>query len=135
MKSDNVMKLDFLSKSTNESFARVAVASFVSQLDPTIEELSDIKTAVSEAVTNAIVHGYENEMGLITIHVHIKDKEVTIQVKDRGRGIEDVAKAKEVLSAAGWNDTDGDGIVEKEGQKAEKTIKNEESLDRTGGGS
>lgn len=97
MKSDNVMKLDFLSKSTNESFARVAVASFVSQLDPTIEELSDIKTAVSEAVTNAIVHGYENEIGLITIQVHIKDKEVTIQIKDRGQGIEDIAKAKETL--------------------------------------
>ncbi len=97
MKSDNVMKLDFLSKSTNESFARVAVASFVSQLDPTIEELSDIKTAVSEAVTNAIVHGYENEIGIITIHVHIKNKEVTIQIKDRGRGIEDVAKARETL--------------------------------------
>ena len=81
MKSDNVMKLDFLSKSTNESFARVAVASFVSQLDPTIEELSDIKTAVSEAVTNAIVHGYENEIGLITIYVHIKEREVRIQIK------------------------------------------------------
>lgn len=97
MKSDNVMKLDFLSKSTNESFARVAVASFVSQLDPTIEELSDIKTAVSEAVTNAIVHGYENEIGIITINVHIKNREVTIQIKDRGRGIEDIAKARETL--------------------------------------
>jgi len=97
MKYDNVMKLDFLSKSTNESFARVAVASFVSQLDPTIEELSDIKTAVSEAVTNAIVHGYENTIGIITIHVHIKDKEVTIQIKDRGNGIEDVQKAREAL--------------------------------------
>ena len=97
MKYDNVMKLDFLSKSTNESFARVAVASFVSQLDPTIEELSDIKTAVSEAVTNAIVHGYENTIGLITINVHIKDKEVIIQVKDRGNGIEDVQKAREAL--------------------------------------
>ena len=97
MKYDNVMKLDFLSKSTNESFARVAVASFVSQLDPTIEELSDIKTAVSEAVTNAIVQGYENAIGIITIHVHIKDKEVTIQIKDRGNGIEDVQKAREAL--------------------------------------
>ena len=97
MKFDNVMKLDFLSKSTNESFARVAVASFVSQLDPTIEELSDIKTAVSEAVTNAIVHGYESEMGLITIHVHIKERELTIQIKDRGKGIEDVEKAMEPL--------------------------------------
>jgi stage II sporulation protein AB (anti-sigma F factor) len=91
------MKLDFLSKSTNESFARVAVAAFVSQLDPTIEELSDIKTAVSEAVTNSIVHGYENELGLITIQVHIEEREVTIQIKDRGKGIEDVSKAKEAL--------------------------------------
>ena len=97
MKYDNVMKLDFLSKSNNESFARVAVASFVAQLDPTIEELSDIKTAVSEAVTNAIVHGYGNEIGIITINVHIKGKEVTIQVKDRGNGIEDVEKAREAL--------------------------------------
>ena len=97
MKYNNVMKLDFLSKSNNESFARVAVASFVAQLDPTIEELSDIKTAVSEAVTNAIVHGYGNEIGIITINVHIKGKEVTIQVKDRGNGIEDVEKAREAL--------------------------------------
>ena len=97
MKFDNVMKLDFLSKSTNESFARVAVAAFVSQLDPTIEELSDIKTAVSEAVTNSIVHGYENELGLITIQVHIEEREVTIQIKDRGKGIEDISKAKEAL--------------------------------------
>lgn len=97
MKYDNVMKLDFLSKSTNESFARVAVASFVSQLDPTIEELSDIKTAVSEAVTNAIVHGYENTVGIITVNVHIKAREVTIQIKDRGQGIENVEKAREAL--------------------------------------
>ena len=97
MKFDNVMKLDFLSKSTNESFARVAVAAFVSQLDPTIEELSDIKTAVSEAVTNAIVHGYENELGLITIQVHIEEREVIIRIKDRGKGIEDISKAKEAL--------------------------------------
>lgn len=97
MKYDNIMKLEFLSKSTNESFARVAVASFVSQLDPTIEELSDIKTAVSEAVTNAIVHGYEDELGIITINVHIKEREVTIQIKDRGHGIEDINKAREAL--------------------------------------
>lgn len=97
MKYDNIMKLEFLSKSTNESFARVAVASFVSQLDPTIEELSDIKTAVSEAVTNAIVHGYEDKLGIITINVHIKEREVTIQIKDRGHGIEDINKAREAL--------------------------------------
>ena len=97
MKNDNTMKLEFLSKSTNESFARVAVASFVAQLDPTIEELSDIKTAVSEAVTNSIVHAYEDGLGVIAIYVHIKEKEITIQVKDKGKGIEDVKKAREAL--------------------------------------
>lgn len=94
---DNVMKVEFLSKSNNEGFARVAVASFVSQLDPTIEELSEIKTAVSEAVTNSIVHGYENELGMITVSAQIKGDVVTIQVKDKGRGILDVNKAKEPL--------------------------------------
>jgi len=94
---DNVMKVEFLSKSNNEGFARVAVASFVSQLDPTIEELSEIKTAVSEAVTNSIVHGYENELGMITVSAQIKGDVVTIQVKDKGRGILDVDKAKEPL--------------------------------------
>ena len=94
---DNVMKVEFLSKSNNEGFARVAVASFVSQLDPTIEELSEIKTAVSEAVTNSIVHGYENELGMITVSAQIKGDTVTIQIKDKGRGILDVNKAKEPL--------------------------------------
>lgn len=95
--NDNSMKLEFLSKSTNEGFARVAVASFVSQLDPTVEELSEIKTAVSEAVTNSIVHGYEDKLGVITISVAIKGDMVTIQIKDKGKGIEDVERAKEPL--------------------------------------
>ena len=95
--NDNSMKLEFLSKSTNEGFARVAVASFVSQLDPTVEELSEIKTAVSEAVTNAIVHGYEDRLGVVTISVSIKGDMVTIQIKDKGKGIEDVERAKEPL--------------------------------------
>ena len=94
---DNIMKVEFLSKSNNEGFARVAVASFISQLDPTIEELSEIKTAVSEAVTNSIVHGYENELGMITVSAQIKGDTVTIQIKDKGRGILDVDKAKEPL--------------------------------------
>lgn len=97
MSYDNIMKVEFLSKSNNEGFARVAVASFVSQLDPTIEELSEIKTAVSEAVTNSIVHAYEDEFGMITISAQIKDDTVTIQVKDKGKGIENVDKAKEPL--------------------------------------
>jgi stage II sporulation protein AB (anti-sigma F factor) len=94
---DNIMKLEFLSKSTNEGFARVSVAAFVSQLDPTIEELSEIKTAVSEAVTNSIVHAYDNELGLIYISAQIKDDVVTIQIKDKGKGINDVDRAKEPL--------------------------------------
>lgn len=97
MSYDNIMKVEFLSKSTNEGFARVAVAAFVSQLDPTIEELSEIKTAVSEAVTNSIVHAYDDELGMISISAQIKDDVVTIQVKDKGRGIENIAKAKEPL--------------------------------------
>ena len=94
---DNIMKVEFLSKSTNEGFARVAVAAFVSQLDPTIEELSEIKTAVSEAVTNSIVHAYDDELGMISISAQIKDDVVTIQVKDKGKGIENIDKAKEPL--------------------------------------
>jgi len=94
---DNIMKVEFLSKSTNEGFARVAVASFVSQLDPTIEELSEIKTAVSEAVTNSIVHGYENELGMISVSAQIKGDTVTIQIKDKGIGIDDISRAKEPL--------------------------------------
>ncbi|MBQ7668306.1 MAG: anti-sigma F factor [Clostridia bacterium] len=97
MKDTNVMKLEFLSKSTNEGFARVAVASFISQLDPTVEELSDIKTAVSEAVTNAIVHGYENTIGKIYITVKIDERNITIEVKDKGKGIENIEKAREPL--------------------------------------
>ena len=97
MKFENYMSLEFPSKSCNEAFARAAVACFAAQLDPTVEEIGDIRTAVSEAVTNAIVHGYENEMGIITIIVHIKGKEVTIQIKDKGRGIEDISKARQTL--------------------------------------
>lgn len=97
MEYDNMMKIEFLSKSTNEGFARVAVASFVSQLDPTIEELSEIKTAVSEAVTNSIVHAYDDEMGMISVSARIQDDTVTIQIEDKGKGIVDINKAKEPL--------------------------------------
>lgn len=93
----NEMKLEFLSKSNNESFARITVAAFVSQLDPTIEELSDIKTAVSEAVTNAIVHGYEEKMGIVKILTKIEENVVTIEISDNGKGIEDIEMAKEPL--------------------------------------
>lgn len=96
--NENMMKIEFLSKSQNESFARVAVAAFVSQLDPTIEELTDVKTAVSEAVTNAIIHGYENKSyEMVYIEASIKDNEVTITVEDKGAGIDDIGLAMQPL--------------------------------------
>jgi stage II sporulation protein AB (anti-sigma F factor) len=94
----NVMELRFSSRSENEAFARVAVAAFVSQLDPTLEELTDIKTVVSEAVTNAIIHGYEeNPEGIVFIRVEIDGNYVRIQVSDQGKGIENIAEARQPL--------------------------------------
>jgi len=93
----NKMHLEFDSKSENESFARVAVAAFCTRLDPTIEEISDIKTAVSEAVTNCVVHGYEGKDGTITIECSIQDDWVTVLVHDDGVGIENINKAMEPL--------------------------------------
>ncbi|MBU5254593.1 anti-sigma F factor [Tissierella praeacuta] len=95
MVEKNYMKLEFLSKSNNESFARVVVAAFASQLDPTLEELSDIKTAVSEAVTNAIIHGYEYGEGIVIVESKIEGNEIEIIVEDRGMGILDIDKARE----------------------------------------
>jgi stage II sporulation protein AB (anti-sigma F factor) len=94
---DNMFRIEFLSKSENESFARVAVAAFVSQLDPTIEEITDIKTAVSEAVTNAIIHGYENKAGMVRIEAYLKDNSVTIEIIDEGVGINNVEEAMQPL--------------------------------------
>ena len=94
---DNEMKLEIVSKSNNEAFARIAVAAFVSQLDPTIEELADIKTAVSEAVTNSIIHGYEDQQGMIIIECKILDDTILIQISDNGKGIENIEMAKEPL--------------------------------------
>ena len=93
----NKMHLEFDSKSENESFARVAVAAFCTRLDPTIEEISDIKTAVSEAVTNCVVHGYEGKDGTITIECTIQEDWVTVLVHDDGVGIENINKAMEPL--------------------------------------
>ena len=98
MKPINEMKLAFESRSSNESFASSAVAAFVAVLDPNVEELSDIKTAVSEAVTNCIVHGYKNEIGKVYIHVKIFDgARISICIKDKGCGIPDIKKAMEPL--------------------------------------
>lgn len=95
--TNNEMKLEFISKSNNEAFARITVAAFVSQLDPTIEELADIKTAVSEAVTNSIIHGYEDEIGIVTLKAKLQDNEITIEISDSGKGIENIEVAKQPL--------------------------------------
>lgn len=97
MQYDNEMRLEFLSKSSNEAFARVAVAAFASQLDPTIEEIADIKTAVSEAVTNSIIHGYENKVGYVKIFAGIRNNTVEIEISDVGKGIEDIQQAMQPL--------------------------------------
>lgn len=95
---DNKMEIRFLSKSVNESFARVAVTSFAAQLDPTIDEITDIKTAISEAVTNAIVHGYQgNEDNMVEIRCRLEGRELTVEVEDKGIGIEDIEKARQPL--------------------------------------
>ena len=94
---ENEMKLEFPSKSSNEAFARIAVAAFVSQLDPTIEELADIKTAVSEAVTNCIIHGYEDSNGIVKISSRIKNNMIEIEIADNGKGIENIDLARKPL--------------------------------------
>ena len=94
---DNEMKIEFLSKSNNEAFARISVAAFIAQLDPTLEEIADIKTAVSEAVTNSIIHGYEEKIGIVKLNCKITKDEVFIEVSDSGKGIENVEIAKQPL--------------------------------------
>ncbi len=96
-KYDNEMKLEFISKSCNEAFARITVAAFASQLDPTIEELSDIKTSVSEIVTNSIIHAYDTSDGIIKIISKIIDNTIVIEISDTGKGIEDVELARKPL--------------------------------------
>ena len=93
----NEMKLEFDSRSANEAFARVTVASFMTQLNPTLEEVSDVKTAVSEAVTNAIIHGYENHVNKVRIYAGIEGRTLHLEISDRCVGIPDVNKAMEPL--------------------------------------
>ena len=94
---ENEMKLEFVSKSNNEAFARISVAAFAAQLDPTIEELADIKTAVSEAVTNAIVHGYEDKEGIVKVSCKLVGNSIIIEISDTGKGIENIEMAKRPL--------------------------------------
>jgi len=97
MNDKNEMLLEFESKSQNESFARTVVAAFAAQLDPTIEELADIKTAVSEAVTNSTIHGYTDCIGIIKMHCVIFGNEISVEISDEGVGIENIEKAMEPL--------------------------------------
>jgi len=105
MKTINDMKLTFKSRSSNESFARTAVAAFVSGLDPTVDELTDLKTSVSEAVTNCIVHAYREKIADIYITASIyPDRRVVVKIKDKGCGIEDIGKAMEPLFTTAPNE-------------------------------
>jgi stage II sporulation protein AB (anti-sigma F factor) len=112
MKFENHMILEFPSKSTNEAFARSAVACFASQMDPTLEELGDIRTAVSEAVTNCIVHAYPNEYGTIMVRCRIlKDNILDIVIKDKGIGIADIEQARRPMYTTGGSERSGMGFT------------------------
>lgn len=112
MKPINEMKMTLLSRSSNESFARVAVAAFMSQLDPTVEEISDIKTAVSEAVTNCIVHAYKEKIGKIYITAQIfEDRRVRVRIRDTGCGIPDIDQAMQPLFTTAGGERAGLGFA------------------------
>ena len=111
MKPINEMKVTFLSRSANEGFARATVAAFAAQLDPAVDELADLRTAVSEAVTNAIVHAYPDRLGTVTLTVRLYENgKIQVQVKDKGRGIPDVSKAMEPLYTTGGEERSGLGF-------------------------
>ena len=112
MKVENHVTLEFPSRSANESFARTAAACFAAQLDPTLEEVNDIKTAVSEAVTNCIVHAYPDKLGTVTLRLRLfEDNVMEIVVKDTGVGIPDVEKARKPLFTTGGADRSGMGFT------------------------
>jgi len=123
-KSLNELTLEFPSHSSNESFARTAVACFAAQMDPTLNELEDIKTSVSEAVTNAIVHAYPDTIGKVQLRVRICEGNVLeITVKDRGRGIPDVDKAREPMFTTGGEERSGMGFTIMESFMDKLTVK------------
>lgn len=112
MKFENHMTLEFPSRSSNEAFARSAVACFAAQLDPTMEELGDIRTAVSEAVTNCIVHAYPDQLGIVTVRCRIlKGQTLDIVVKDKGVGIGDIEQARRPMFTTGGTDRSGMGFT------------------------
>jgi len=112
MKNSNYITVEFMSKSTNEAFARTAVACFAAQLDPTLDELGDIKTAVSEAVTNAIVHAYPDTLGKISMKMRILDAStIEVSIRDWGQGIEDISKARQPMYTTGGEERSGMGFT------------------------
>ena len=112
MKEINSMKVEFLSKSANEGFARSVAACFAAQLDPTLDELGDIKTAVSEAVTNCIVHAYPDTIGKIVLKARLfPDNSLELVIRDWGQGIEDIDRAREPLYTTGGEDRSGMGFT------------------------
>ena len=116
MKAENYIKLEFPARSVNEGFARAAAAAFVSQLDPTLTEIGDVKTAVSEAVTNAVVHAYPEEIGVVQLRLRIlPGGDLEIVVKDKGVGIPDVERARMPLYTTGGEERSGMGFTLMEG--------------------
>ena len=112
MENTNEMQLIFDSRSSNESFARVTVAAFMTSLNPTVEEVSDVKTAVSEAVTNAIVHAYPDSIGQVVVKVRIcPDQVLEVTVRDHGRGIPDIEKARQPMFTTGGEERSGMGFT------------------------
>ena len=112
MKPVNEVKMEFLSRSSNEGFARAAAACFAAQMDPTLEEVGDIKTAVSEGVTNAIVHAYPDSIGQVVVKVRIcPDQVLEVTVRDHGRGIPDIEKARQPMFTTGGEERSGMGFT------------------------
>ena len=121
---ENYVTLEFLSRSSNEGFARVAAAGFAAQLDPTLDELGDIKTAVSEAVTNAIVHGYPDQLGRIAVRLKLlPNNTLEITVRDWGRGIADIQQARQPLFTTGGEERSGMGFTIMESFMDKLTVK------------
>ena len=127
MKCENYITFECLSRSANEAFARGAVACFAAQLDPTLEELGDIKTAVSEAVTNAIVHAYPDRLGRIAVKARVLEENVLeITVRDWGRGIADVEQARQPLYTTGGEERSGMGFTIMESFMDRLTVRSQE---------
>ena len=130
---ENEMKLEFISKASNEAFARITVAAFASQLDPTIEELADIKTAISEAVTNCIIHAYENRQGIIKINAKLKENELIVEISDNGKGINTYSMISVAYKAIQEQQEQIEQLQEKDKQKDEiisDLIKRIETLEK-----